>query len=93
MRGSVSVLKVSILAALLIAVASALSTSLPLAATAIVLVISPVLYYLSRDLIFPNIPRETHRLGLVTRILEIAIEAAMNAMIGLAVVFLLTGHF
>jgi len=94
MRGSIPILKASLLLALLFSVASAFTGSLPLALFAIVFTVSPVFYDFFRDLFFQQVPREVPwpERGVGTRILELLVEAALSAIIGLAVVLLITGH-
>lgn len=93
MRSGVPILKSSLLIALLISVVSALYTPI-LAIFSIVFIISPVLYDFFRDLVSSGVPSRIpwHERKLGVRVLEIVLEAAMSAVIGLVIVFLLTGH-
>lgn len=94
MRGSIPVLKASLLIALLLALASAVTGSVPLALFAVVFTISPVFYDFFRDILFQQVPREVpwHERRLGTRMLELLVESAMSAIIGLALTLLLSGH-
>lgn len=93
MRGSIPILKSSLFLSLTIAFFSALMGAPTLGIVAILFTITPILYDFFRDIILPNdqqdIPWGERRIS--TRIFEIFLEALMSSIIGLIIIYFLTG--
>jgi hypothetical protein len=92
---SKQILKISLLLALFISAAGVYTSSIPLAIFALVFTVSPVFYDFFRDVFIRNelrdVPWQEQKTG--NKIIEIVIEAAMSSIIGLVLVFLITGHY
>lgn len=94
MKGSVAILKISIVLALVMSIVGALAPNLAVSIVAVVFVLSPILYDFMRDVLVPYSTKRTRwdDRGIGEKLLEVVAETVLSTLIGLVIVFALTGH-